>query len=291
MKQNDWLPRLPNNTLGFWLETSRQKLGEISETPALEVQLIAAHVLDKPRAWLLAHPEEILSAAHLTRMDEMLAALAAGAPLAYLTGEREFFGLRFIIRPGLLVPRPETELLVETALDWLQRHPERRTAVDVGCGSGCIAVTLAARVTDLQIDALDIDPLAVETTIQNAGHYANGTRVIVFQSDLLTATRNTYDLICANLPYIPTEKLSDLPAARFEPYHALDGGRDGLYLIGRLLEQAVSRLRPQGLILLEIEATLGESILRLSRRYFPKAKIDLLPDLAGLPRLVCIQDL
>jgi len=290
MKQNDWLPRLPNNTLGFWLETSRQKLGEITETPALEAQLIAAHVLEKPRAWLLAHPEEILSTAHLTRMDEMLAALAAGAPVAYLTGGREFFGRRFIVRPGLLVPRPETELLVEAALDWLEKHAEKRAAVDVGCGSGCIAVSLAARVEDLQIDALDIDPLAVETTIENAGRYVSGTRVHVFQSDLLTATRKQYDLICANLPYIPTEKLRDLPAARFEPRLALDGGRNGQHLIGRLLEQAVSRLRPRGLILLEIEATLGESVLRLSRRHFPKAEIDLLPDLAGLPRLICIQD-
>ncbi len=212
-----------------------------------------------------------------------------GYPFAYFTGEREFYGRMMDVRPGLLVPRPETELLVEQAIRWLTNHPERRSAVDVGCGTGCIAVTLAAEIPDLLIDASDVDALALQVTNLNVTKHKVQSQVAVFHGSLLAFGQRQYDLICANLPYIPSATVKDLPAARFEPVLALDGGLDGLRLIETLLHQAVGRLRSNGLILLEIEASQGKTAPDLAARYFPAATILLHRDLAGLPRLLSIQ--
>jgi release factor glutamine methyltransferase len=290
MNQNEWPLLQSINTLGRWLEVSRLQLNEMSDSPALETQMIAAHVLGKPRAWVLAHPEEIVSDPTLKIMNALLNSLKTGQPLAYLTGEREFYGRSFIIRPGVLVPRPETELLVDTAILWLKAHPERRKAVDVGCGSGCIAVTLAAEIGDLLIDAVDIEALAIKITVNNSQRHSVTDRVNPLLTDLLPTTNDLYHLICANLPYIPSNTLVNLPVSRFEPVLALDGGLEGLRLIERLLELAVTRLHPGGLILLEIEASQGDSAPLLARRYFPRADVQLHHDLAGLPRLVAIQN-
>lgn len=290
MNQNEWQLLQPNNTLGHWLDVSLRKFDGRSGVPLLETQLIAAHVLGKSRAWVLAHPEEILTKSALNSMELLLDSLIAGEPLAYLTGEREFYGRSFIIRPGILVPRPETELLVENAILWLKEHPNKRNAVDAGCGSGCIAVSLAAEIKDLRIDAVDIDRLAVEITAENSHRHAVASRVSPVLADLLPRTEIFYDLICANLPYIPTDTLAQLPVSRFEPTLALDGGLDGLRLIERLLKLAILRLKPGGLILLEIEASQGDSALRMARRFFPRADIRLLHDLADLPRLVAIHN-
>lgn len=290
MKLNDWPPLPKSSTLGEWLEQARSRMADCSDSPALEVQTLAAHVLKKTRAWLLAHPEQIITVSELAVLDSLLGGLQAGQPLAYLTAEREFFGRNFIVRPGLLVPRPETELLVETALDWLRKNPTRRDAVDVGCGTGCIGVTLAAEVSDLRVDAIDVELLAVETTRENADRFKVIERVSSFTGNLLSSTRNMYNLICANLPYIPSGTLPKLAVTRFEPQLALDGGPDGLRLIDTLLEQSVDRLHMGGLILLEIEASQGRSAPELARRHFPSADIQLRTDLAGLPRLVSIQN-
>lgn len=250
--------------------------------------MAAMYVLNKPRTWIIAHPETVIPANHFVRLNEVVALMADGYPFAYITGEREFYGRSFEVRPGLLVPRPETEVLVETAINWLRSHPEKRQCVDVGCGIGCIAVTLAAEYKDLQVEALDIDPLAIETTRRNAERLGT-VNLLVKQSDLLAGVTSMYDMVCANLPYIPTKTVDGLSAARHEPRLALDGGPDGLRLIETLLNQAASKLLPGGLILLEIETSQGDSAQVLSRHYFPKAEISLHLDLAGRPRLVSIQ--
>lgn len=289
MNQNAYPQPHQSNTVGSWLEYSRSVLIPASENPAIEAQMIASHVLSKPRSWLMAHPEFVLDDSTQQALNSNLNSVVNGYPFAYITGEREFFGRRFEIRPGLLVPRPETELLVETAIQWMKMHPTRRAVVDVGCGSGCIAVTLAAEIRDAQIDAIDIDPLAVQITHQNAQLHGVSRRINAVQGNLLINSQGTYDLICANLPYIPSGTLLNLPAARFEPTLALDGGPDGLRLMDALLKQSIERLLPGGLILLEIEASQGESVPLLAKTYFPGADIHLHTDLAGLPRLVSIQ--
>ncbi len=288
MNQND-SPLPTNNQLGDWLKEASVRMRLKSDSATLEAQMIASHVLKKSRSWIIAHPEYLIPDEFLRSMEEILDRLSEGYPFAYITGSREFYGRSFHVRPGMLVPRPETELLVETAIVWLRSHPDRRTAVDVGCGTGCIAVTLSAEVPDLKITAVDIDALAVEVTEQNAHLHGTSGRVRAKQGNIFNGDSGKYDLICANLPYIPSTTVDELPAARHEPRLALDGGPDGLSLVTKLLDQSRSRINPGGLILLEIEASQGETALQAAYRFFPLARISLTKDLAGLPRLVSIQ--
>ncbi len=288
MNLND-SPLPTNNQLGDWLREAVLRMRPVSDSATLEAQLTASHVLKMSRSWVIAHPEYKIPDDLLREMNEILDRLLEGYPFAYITGSREFYGRSFYVRPGLLVPRPETELLVETALNWLNSHPDQRNAADIGCGTGCIAVTLAAEVPDLQMTAVDIDTLAAEVTGQNAQLHGTSGRVRVKQGNLLSGDSEKYDLVCANLPYIPSATVDHLPAARHEPRLALDGGPDGLDLVNELLQQAQNRLNPGGLILLEIEASQGETAQQAARRYFSSAQITLTQDLAGLPRLVSIQ--
>jgi release factor glutamine methyltransferase len=290
MNQNDWLLQPLNNSIGRWLEEARRQLEKVSESPALESQMVMSYIVCQPRSWVIAHPEFVLSESVTERLNDCLKSVVDGYPFAYITGMREFFGRQFELRPGLLVPRPETELLVEFAVDWLRVRPAMRSAVDVGCGSGPIAVTLAAEISDLHIEAIDIDPLAVQVTTLNAVKHGVSQHVHAFKGDLLSSVQTSFKLICANLPYIPSETVLHLPASRHEPVLALDGGPDGLRLIDTLLEQSTRRLNPGGLILLEIEASQGESAPELASHHFPQSDINLHCDLAGHPRLVSIQN-
>ena len=280
------------NNLAGWLQHAR-RLAPSPETgqgiSLLEVSLLAAAVMERPRAWILAHPEYELEPAVLERLENLLSRLLTGEPLAYLTGQREFYGLDFLVTPAVLVPRPETELLVETAVEWLCANPARRTAVDVGAGSGCITVTLAKLVPRLQLTAVDRSPAALEIAGINAAAHQVAGRIAFVQGDLLSAFAGPLDLVCANLPYIPSADAAALPVARFEPFLALDGGPDGLELIRRLLAQLPRCLAPGGLALLEIEYRQGEQVQSLARTALPGARVSCLPDLAGLDRLIRIE--
>jgi len=272
-----------------WLQAARQKLAASSEDPTLEAQLLLAHVLSRPRAWPLAHPEIPLSAGQLERLDALLDALINGTPLPYLLGHWEFYGLDFLVTPDLLIPRPETELLVEEALAWIKSRPAVCRAADVGTGSGCIAASLAKLAPGAQIVATDISFPALRVAACNFTRLSLQARIRLVQCDLLSALSGPFDLVCANLPYIPTITLAGLEVARREPRMALDGGPDGLRLVERLLIQSAPRLAPGGLILLEIEAGQGESALALGRKAYPGAQVVIQVDLAGRPRLLKIR--
>ena len=276
------------------LETARDRLTLHSETPSLDAQVLLAHLLDQPRAWLMAHPEHELAARLVRQLETTLDQLEAGEPLPYVLGHWEFYGLDLQVTPDVLIPRPETELLVEHAVRWLQAHPGRRCAADVGTGSGCIAVALAAAVPDLQVLATDISRKALRIARHNARRHGVTKRVRVAQYDLLPAPpppSERLDLICANLPYIPTETLHELEVYGREPELALDGGADGLQLIRRLLELLPGWLAPGGLALLEIEASQGMMALSLAVDTFSEARVRLHQDLAGRDRLVTIETL
>lgn len=265
-----------------------------SDTPLLDAQVLLAHILNKPRAWLLAHPEVRLTAEQQQAYRQDLARLAAGEPLPYLIGHWEFFGLDFLVSPQVLIPRPETELLVEKALAWLERHPERRLAADVGAGSGCIAISLAVHQPDLQLVATDCSPEALQIARQNAGRHGVSERICFQLADLLhlQAPANLpagFDLIAANLPYIPSQTLRELAVYGREPSLALDGGPDGLDLIRRLLAQAPALLTPGGLMLLEIEYRQGDPARALAEASFPNARVSVDRDLAGQERLLVIE--
>jgi len=262
----------------------------VSETPALEAQVLLAHILGCQRSWVLAHPEICLNPEQSAELESRLTRLENGEPLPYVLQRREFFGLDFSVSPQVLIPRPETELLVEQALGWLRANPGRRSALDVGTGSGCIALALAVNVPDLHILASDISSDALEQAGENLDRIAGQARVDFILADLIPAVREPVDIICANLPYIPSDELAKLKVAVWEPRIALDGGPDGLSLIRRFLEQAPASLAPGGLLLMEIEAGQGKAALDLAGQAFPRAEIVLLPDLAGRDRLVRIRN-
>jgi release factor glutamine methyltransferase len=274
--------------------TISSQLAPTSNTPFLDAQVLLANILNKPRTWLLAHPEVRLTEEQQQVYSQGLARLAAGEPLPYLIGHWEFFGLDFRISPQVLIPRPETELLVEKALAWLNRHPDRRLAADVGTGSGCIAISLAVHQPDLQLLATDCSPQALEVARQNAGRHGVSERIRFHQADLLHLQEPAslpagFDLIAANLPYIPSQTLKGLAVYGREPSLALDGGPDGLDLIRRLLAQARTLLASGGLMLLEIEYRQGELARALGEANFPTAQVAVDRDLAGKDRLLVIE--
>jgi release factor glutamine methyltransferase len=275
--------------IGEVISNLKSLLSPWSETPSLDAQVLLADICSRNRAWILAHPEAQLTPAQQDALQTAESRLEAGVPLPYILGHWAFFGLDFSIDPQVLIPRPETELMVEQALDWLKVHPQRRLAVDAGTGSGCIAVSLAVHTPDLQVIATDISPTAIAVARINVERHHVASRVDLVQTDLLPANLTRCNLICANLPYIPTRALEDLAVFGREPTLALDGGTDGLGLIRRLLLLAAKKLSPGGLLLFEIEAAQGKTALNLAQVFFPKARIDLLSDFAGRDRLIRIE--
>lgn len=275
--------------LSDWLTAARSELAKSTENPLLEAQMLLSHVLAKPRTWLISHSDTLLTSDQSVRLDQLVQACLKGEPLPYLLGVWPFFGLDFYVTTDVLIPRPETELLVEQALSWLENNPDRRLIVDVGTGSGCIAISLAANIPDLKIWGVDISPAALVVAERNVLRHHLENQVILKKSNLLESTSQSFDLICANLPYIPSGKLADLAVSHHEPLQALDGGEDGLLLIEQLLRQIPEHLNPGGLILLEIEAGQGESAYELAASLFPNFNIKILPDLAGLPRILRIE--
>ena len=292
MKPTAWqdpLTRMTANDLTTWLQNAARLLTQISETPNLEAQLLLARVLNQARPWIMAHADQLLTEIEERQANTLLQRRLQGEPLPYILQHQEFYGLDFHVTPAVLIPRPETELLVDKALSWITSNRGRNFAVDVGTGSGCIAVSLAVHAPDLVCLAVDASFPALQTTRGNAAAHHVLDRVWTLQSDLLSGVSTRFDLICANLPYIPSQIVSNLEVARHEPLSALDGEMDGLSLIRRLLEDAPRITEPGGLILLEVEAGHGETAPTLAARLMPTARISLHPDLAGHPRLLEIQ--
>ncbi len=282
----------PDYTLQAALQAARQKFQAVSETPVLDAQVLLAHILDKPRAWLLTYPEADLNPAQVRQFLQAIQKIETGTPLPYLIGVWPFFRLDFLVSPAVLIPRPETELLVEMALAWLQHHPGPKKGLDIGTGSGCIAVSLAANWPDIHLEAIDISENALAIAQQNAQKHQVADQINFRRSDLLAdicAQPGSIDLICANLPYIPSATLKQLAVFGREPTLALDGGPDGLDLIEKVCADAAAILAPGGLLLFEIDATQGKSAIKLARQYYPAAEITLHPDLAGYDRFIAIQ--
>ena len=265
------------------------RLAGVSQTPRLDAQVLLAHVAGKNRAWVLAHSEALLSAQQIALIAEKIARLEAGEPLPYVIGEWEFYGLKFQLSPAVLIPRPETELMVEKALHWLRAHPGEHLAADIGTGSGCIAVALAKNHPGLRVIASDISLPALEIARSNVKLHNLEARIECVQSDLIPPTAAGFSLICANLPYISVKVLKRLKVHRWEPNIALRGGQDGLELIRGLVAQAPQSLAGYSLLLLEIEASQGEAVCKIVSAAFPRAKIELILDLAGHDRLVAAQ--
>jgi len=270
------------------LHELRSRLTPVSQTPLLDAQALLGHFLGRTRTWVLAHPEAHLSSGQEHALRDALSRLEAGQPLPYVLGHWEFYGLDFYITPETLIPRPETELLVEQALSWSRTSSKRLRAADIGTGSGCIAVSLALYAPKVHVFGCDISLTALRVAKANANRHRVSGKVDFVQCDLLAPVKVQFDLICANLPYIPTEALHSLKVYQREPELALDGGEYGVGQIRRLLNEAETALAPCGLLLLEIEASSGAAVHSLAREAFPKADVQVLHDLAGRERFVSI---
>ncbi|MBL8062808.1 MAG: peptide chain release factor N(5)-glutamine methyltransferase [Anaerolineales bacterium] len=280
-----------NLTAGGYLKQATAKLpGDLSERDA---QILLASVIGHPRTWLLAHLDSPLTPPQLDSAAQAFSRLEAGEPLPYILGHWEFYGLDLNVTPDVLIPRPETELLVDKAIKWLTAQPTKRSVADVGTGSGAIAISIAKNISDARILATDVSLAALQVARNNAEKHGVSDRIDFLHGDLLPDASGhqleTFDLICANLPYIPTQTLSGLPIFGREPTLALDGGEDGLDLYRRLLEVAPKRLRPRGMLLFEIEATQGIHALNLAFDTFAEAAISLHQDLARHDRLLEVQ--
>lgn len=264
------------------LQETLQNAGD--DTPGNTSLVLLSHILKQPKAWVLAHTDYQPTEGELQKLSQIVGGFLAGVPLPYLLGSWEFYGRIFRVTPDVLIPRPETELLVEQALDHANRMDDP-LIMDIGTGSGAIAIILAAEAPFARVIATDISQPALTIARENAAMLKQD-RVLFVQADLLPSINRAADIICANLPYIPTQTLQTLKVFHREPSLALDGGEDGLIHIKRLLHQAQTRLSKPGVILLEIEAGQGEVVLSAARNAFPHASVHLHQDFQGRDRLI-----
>lgn len=257
----------------------------------LEAELLWMTALGVDRAHLYAELRTAVLCPTIERGLSLLSRRLRHEPTAYLTGRREFYGLNFRVEPGVFIPRPETETVVEEALRLLDRFPGNAVGVDVGTGSGAIAIALAVHRLSLTVHAIDSSMQALEVAACNAGEHGVAGRVHLFQSDLLEGLPERVDLVVANLPYIRT---SDMPGLEpevvcHEPREALDGGDDGLDVVRRLLDTAAPYLKQGALLLLELDPRQMEDASAHARHRLSPASIHALPDLAGRSRVLTIE--
>jgi len=260
------------------------------EDASLEAELLLMHILGIDRARLYARLGEEISADDAQALAQLVQRRLRHEPAAYIIGHREFFGHDFFVAPGVLIPRPESELLVQAAFDFVQEgllhgHP---IIADIGTGCGAIAISLALLLPEAKIYATDISPQALEIARVNRDKHGVQDRVHLLQGDLLAPLPEPVDIIVANLPYIKEEDWGKLSAEirMYEPRVALVGGRDGLDGVRRLLIEANEKLRCGGLILLEIGVGQGPAAASSAKSLFPGARIELARDLGGRERVL-----
>jgi release factor glutamine methyltransferase len=269
--------------------TLRDALSEASTSiERRDAETMLAHLLERDRAWLLAHPEAELNTAQLAEFCAMVSRRAAREPLQYITGVQEFFGLPLRVTPDTLIPRPETEHLVEAVMVWAAAQPptlSRLRILDVGTGSGAIAIALTKQLPDADVFASDVSTAALEVARHNAERQR--ARIHFVASDLLAAfaEQPLFDAIAANPPYVPDVDGAMLQAEvrDFEPHVALFGGADGLDLYRRLIPAARPALRPGGLLAMEFGFGQQEPLAALLRGW---QNVRFVEDYAGIPRIV-----
>lgn len=258
----------------------------------LEAEILLAQVLKMPRTLLLAHLGDPISSADAAQFAGMVARRALREPLAYILGHQEFYRLDLLVDRRVLIPRPETEHLVELALNALKQvpHPEPMIA-DIGTGSGAIALALARNTTQAKIIATDISPDALAVAQLNAARLDLAARIEFRIADLLEGISEPLDLLTANLPYIPLEREPQLPREIrvYEPRLATIAGLDGLSVIRRLLKQVEWHMARSSFIFLEISEEQGEAALDLATALLPRAQVQIHRDLEGLDRVVEIR--
>jgi release factor glutamine methyltransferase len=260
------------------------------DEPSLTAEVVLAHALNLTRAQLLARVEGPLTPDQLTRAQRDLDRLVDGEPLAYVVGHKEFYDVDLLTDARALIPRPETECLIEHALQVFTDQPAPLVA-DVGTGCGAIAVTLAKHLPHAKVIATDLSPDALDLARENAQRIDVASRIDFRAGSLLEPISESIDLLTANLPYIDDKDWPYLAKTirRHEPKMAFIGGPDGLDLVRSLLRDAPRVTHLGSLILLEIGAYQGDAVTDIARQHFPRAYIEIKPDYAGLDRLAVIE--
>jgi len=278
-------------TFGQWLRkyTSIFQQAGIDDAAA-EATMLLCHALKLDKAQVFAQPERMMTGEELTLLDGLTTRRLRREPSSYITGHREFFGLNMLMDPRVLIPRPETEVLVEEAIgfgrSWVEHNQRQLLAADVGTGSGAIAIALATNIPDSMVYAVDISPDALDVATENISRHGLTDRITPVQGNLLEQINHRLDLIVANLPYIRTGDLESLqPEIRlYEPVAALDGGNSGIAVIEAMLRQAPGKIAPGGAIFLEIGEDQVDRLIPIVRDILPGSDIEVVKDLAGIDR-------
>jgi len=257
-------------------------------SPRLNAEVLMMFVLGVNRAYLYAHPERELTEEEEARYGEVQAQRATGMPSQYMTGHQEFWGLDFVVTPAVLIPRPETEHLVETVIE-LARETPRPKIVDVGTGSGCIALALAHELKGAEVYAVDVSVDALEIARPNAARLQLESRVRFVQGDVLAALADVhdFDFVVSNPPYVGFDEADKVQKSvrDFEPRVAVFSGERGLDVIGPLVEQAHEALKPSGWLVMEIGFSMRDAVVNLLSST-SWAEVRVVPDLQGIPRVV-----
>jgi release factor glutamine methyltransferase len=269
------------------IPTVRDAIAEASShITRRDAETLLLHLLDRDRAWLFAHSDEALDTATLHELRSLIQRRAAHEPLQHLTGTQEFYGLALHVTRDTLIPRPETELLVEAVLDFARTQTVPLRILDAGTGSGAIALALAKHLPGAEITACDISPAALDVARSNAVQHSLGHRITFVESDLLAAVpaERPFDILVSNPPYVPLDDASTLAAEvrDHEPHTALFAGPDGLDLYRRLVPAAHTALRAGGLLALEFGFGQREALRALLAGWHDVRFLD---DYAGIPRI------
>ncbi len=258
-------------------------------SPRMNAEVLLMFVLGVDRTYLYAHPDRELDDGERTRYDEALRERATGKPSQYITGHQEFWGMDVIVTPAVLIPRPETEHVIEAVLELARKYPAKRI-VDVGTGSGCIALALAKEMTQAQITATDISPEALEVARANAARHQLEKKIHFVEADLMKRDVASYvstqvDLVVSNPPYVSEEERDKVQreVRKFEPKVAVFGGARGFDIYRRLIPQAKDVLKPSGWLVMEIGFSQEEDIRGLLSGW---SEVRVTADLQGIPRVV-----
>lgn len=258
------------------------------EDASLEGEILLRHILGISRAEMYADLNINLSPEQEKTLEKLLERRRRGEPSAYITGHREFFGHDFLVNRSVLIPRPETELLVEKAIELTEVHGIR-TIADIGTGCGAIAISLAAYLPQVIVHATDISPEALDVARFNCERYNMADRVVLRRGDLMEPLDGPVDMIVANLPYVRERDLIRNASLSYEPALALNGGSTGLEKIRSLIRQMAKKLNRGGYLILEIGEGQARAVTAILRKEFPGAAVEVHKDLAGLERAVSLR--
>lgn len=262
--------------------------GNNIEDASIESEVLLGYLLGIDRTRLLASLDADISPEQRQNFMKLVARRSKGEPTAYITGHREFYGLDFNVNPQVLIPRPETELLVDRAISLCREYKYNKIA-DIGTGCGAIAVSLAVTMPGIHIYATDISDGVLRVAGQNAAKHGAEDRIKFLKGELLEPLPEPVDLIIANLPYVRQREIPAKGPLSYEPASALNGGEEGLDKIGGLCRGAGSKLNSNGSLLLEIGQGQGEAVKVILHKYFPLADIEIEKDLAGIERMVVLR--